>query len=207
MSALAARDAAPARLRPAGETERIRHLDVAPSRSQKKARPRAFYALVTIAGLFAILVAQLLLSILVSDGAYQITALQQEQKELSRDQQVLTEELQVLESPQHLAENAVQLGMVASAGTAYLRLSDGAILGKAVPASASSGMRHATGGGPLIPNQLLDSVAMTPASATAATDGAGAVGTGAEGTGAPGTGQSTGSVASTDGGLPSPNTR
>ncbi|MCB1281212.1 MAG: hypothetical protein KDB18_06785, partial [Salinibacterium sp.] len=87
-----------------------RHLDVVSTRVQKKARPKAVYALVTVAGLFAILIAQLLLSIMVSDGAYQISSLQQEQKELSRDQQSLTEQLQVLESPQHLAANAQALG-------------------------------------------------------------------------------------------------
>jgi hypothetical protein len=178
--------------------ERVRHLDIAPSRSQRRARPRAFYALVIVAGLFTILVAQLLLSIVVSDGAYQISALQQEQKELARDQQSLTEELQVLQSPQHLAANAEELGMVSNSGTAYLRLADGAVLGKAVPAAASGGIRHGKDGGALIHNQLLDGVALTPVSATQPADAA---------EGAPAPGEGTGSVASTDGAIPSPVTR
>ncbi|MBN9150509.1 MAG: hypothetical protein KF692_10840 [Cryobacterium sp.] len=175
-----------------------RHLDVVSTRVQKKARPKAVYALVTVAGLFAILIAQLLLSIMVSDGAYQISSLQQEQKELSRDQQSLTEQLQVLESPQHLAANAQALGMVTNSSTAYLRLSDGTVIGKPVAATASSGIRTGTDGGPLIPNQLLASVGLTPASSVhSATPTAGA----------PEANGSSTSVASSDAGIPSPITR
>lgn len=196
-----------------------RHIEVAATRGQKKARPRAVYALVIVAGLFAILVAQLLLSIVVSEGAYQISGLQQEQRELARDQQVVSEQLQVLESPQHLAANAETLGMVSNSSTAYLRLADGAVLGSPVAAKASDGIRTGTDGGPLIPNRLLDGVPMMSVSMVAADDVApgtlngGAAtsavnGTGGSSTaGAPGTIQTTGSVASTPQGLPSPITR
>lgn len=195
MSAVAT--ALPAR-RPVREDPRPRHIDIAPTRSQRKARPRAVYALVTVGGLFAILLAQLLLSIVVSDGAYQISGLQQEQKELTRDQQALREQLQVLESPQHLAANAETLGMVASAGTAYLRLADGAVLGQPVAARTTDGIAVGPGGTPLVPNELLAGVPM------AADD---AVQTADAGAGAPGTLPANGSVASTPQGLPSPITR
>lgn len=194
MSAVAS--ALPAR-RPARE-QQPRHIDIAPTRSQKKARPKAVYALVTVAGLFAILLAQLLLSIVVSDGAYQISGLQQEQKELARDQQALTEQLHVLESPQHLAANAESLGMVASAGTAYLRLADGAVLGKPVAARTSDGIAVGPDGAPLVPNELLAGVPITAVSTVPAA--------GAD-TGAPGTLPAGGSVASTPQGIPSPITR
>ncbi len=154
MSAIAAMSTA-GRL---AEAPARRHIEIAPTRSQRRARPRAVYALVTVAGLFAILVAQLLLSIVVSEGAYQISGLQQEQRELARDQQVLSEELQVLESPQHLAANAEALGMVNNSSTAYLRLADGAVLGVPVAAKASDGLRLGSDGGPLVPNRLLDGV-------------------------------------------------
>lgn len=175
-----------------------RRLDVVSTRQQRKARPKSVYALATVGGLFAILVAQLLLSIVVSDGAYQISSLQQQQKELTRDQQSLTEQLQVLESPQHLAANAEVLGMVTNSSTAYLRLSDGAVLGKPLAARATTGLRQGKGGLPLIPNELLTGVALTPVST---------VGDATTIAGAPGSQQSTGSVASNDAGLPSPNTR
>ncbi|MBX3091349.1 MAG: hypothetical protein KF801_02455 [Cryobacterium sp.] len=175
-----------------------RHLDVVSTRRQKRARPKAVYALVTVAGLFAILMAQLLLSIVVSDGAYQISALQQVQKELTRDQQSLTEQLQVLESPQHLAANAQALGMVTNSGTAYLRLSDGSIIGTPVAARSTGKIRMGRDGNPLIPNELLNGVSLTPVSSVTAADG---------GDGAPEPDPATSPVASTDAPLPSPITR
>jgi hypothetical protein len=189
--------AAAPRMRP-GAPEPRRHLDVVSTRVQKKARPRAVYALVTVTGLFAILIAQLLLSIVVSNGAYQISSLQQVQNELARDEQSLTEQLQVLESPQHLASNAQALGMVTNSSTAYLRLSDGSVIGKPTAATASSGIRSGTDGGPLIPNKLLDGVNLTPVSSVASAQPE---------TGAPEATGSGGSVASSDTQLPTPITR
>lgn len=207
MSALAAVSAP----NPSRGTRQPRHIEVVPARQQKRARPRAVYALVTVGGLFAILVAQLLLSIVVSEGAYQIAGLQQEQRELTRDQQVLTEELQVLESPQHLAANAEALGMVTNSATAYLRLADGAVLGAPVAATASDGIRLGQDGGPLVPNQLLDDVAMAAVSPSQpATTSAGGLIVGSAdgtGTGAPDLIPAGGSVASAPQGLPSPITR
>ena len=128
--------------RPAVEADEVplqpRHIEIVSSRSQRRARPRMVYAALTVAGLFAILIAQLLLSIAVSDGAYRIAALQGVQRELSRDQQTLTEQLHVLQSPQHLAANAQALGMVANTSTAFLRLADGAVLGTAVAATRAA---------------------------------------------------------------------
>ncbi len=172
-----------------------RRLDVVPTRGQRRARPKSFYALITVAGLFAILVAQLLLSIVVSDGAYQISALQQQQKELSRDHQTLMEELNVLESPQHLSANAEQLGMVTNSNTAYLRLSDGAVLGSPGAATASGSIMQGADGGPLVPNQLLKGVPLTPLTQVSSTTSV---------SGAPQSPATSGSVPSNDAGLPSP---
>ena len=103
-----------------------RHIEIVSTRSQKRARPRVVYALVAVAGLFIILVAQLLLSIWLSDGAYQISGLQQTQRELSRDQQALAESLNVLQSPQNLAGRASALGMVVNTGSqGFLSLAGG----------------------------------------------------------------------------------
>lgn len=172
-----------------------RRLDVVPTRNQRKARPKSFYAIVTVSCLFAILVAQLLLSIVVSDGAYQISALQQEQKELSRDHQTLLEQLNVLQSPQHLAANAEQLGMVTNSNTAYLRLSDGAVLGNPRAATASGSIMQGADGGPLVPNQLLTGVPLTSLTPLSSTTPIG---------GAPQPTGPTASVPSYDAGLPSP---
>lgn len=180
-----------------------RHIEIVASRAQRKARPRLFYAIVTVGGLFAVLIAQLLLSIAVSDGAYQIASLQQHQRELQRDAESLTEAIQVLQSPQHLAVNAVTLGMVSNSSTAYLRLSDGAVLGSAVAAKAGDRIILGQDRTTLVANALLVGVpltetetaesSMTQSSATAGVPTAAGQGT---------------SVASTSGGeLPSIKTR
>lgn len=115
---------------PARTTEQHpRHIEIVTTRAQRNARPKLVYALVAIAGVFGIFIAQLLLSIAVSDSAYQIAGLQGEHKELLQTQEELTESLDLLQSPQHLAANAVALGMVPSTELAFLRLSDNAVMG------------------------------------------------------------------------------
>lgn len=145
-----------------------RHIEIVASRSQRRARPRLLAAIVTVGGLFAILAAQLLLTIATSNGAYEISSLQREHSELARDQQVLVETLQVLGAPQHLAAEAQEMGMVASTSTAYLRLADSVVLGAPAAASASSALRTAPDGSPLIPNRLLTGVPLSGAAGQAA---------------------------------------
>ncbi|MFB2582831.1 hypothetical protein ACEXQD_16410 [Herbiconiux sp. P15] len=141
-------------------------IEIVPSRAQKRARPRIAYAAVVVTGVLAIVVTQLLLSVGLSDGAYEISALQQTQKELDRTNQVLTEQYDTLSSPQNLAASAVALGMVANSTPVYLRLSDGAVLGSPAAAGAT-----ATGGAE-IPNSLLTppAAAAAPAAAAPATE-------------------------------------
>ncbi|MFF1634876.1 hypothetical protein [Leifsonia sp. NPDC058248] len=142
--------------RPA-EEERPSHLEVVSTRSQRRARPRAVYAIVAIGALFAIVVAQLLLSIGISQGAYQLSSLQDKQTELQRSYQAASEDLNRVASPQNLAANANALGMVSNSNPVYLRLSDGAVLGAPVPANGAAGT--VTGGqGNLVPNSLLKGV-------------------------------------------------
>ncbi|CAN5135802.1 hypothetical protein BH09ACT1_BH09ACT1_05500 [soil metagenome] len=198
-----------------------RHIEIIATRSQKRARPKIVYALVAVAGLFVILMVQLLLSIVLSDGAYRIAALQSTQKELGRDQQTLTESLHVLGSPQNLAAQAQTLGMVVnSSDSGWLRLSDGAIL--KTPSAAAAASTVTTTGGGLITNTLLtpeilasETAATAAAAAAVAAGGAPvadttttATGTTAAGNGttagAPASGTADGSVASTTGAIPSP---
>ena len=103
-----------------------RHIEIVSTRHQKRARPRVVYALVAVAGLFIILMVQLLLSIWLSDGAYQISGLQQTQRNLALDQQSLGESLTVLQSPQNLGVRASALGMVVNTGSqGFLSLAGG----------------------------------------------------------------------------------
>lgn len=86
----------------------------------------AFIAVSIVVGIFG---AQLGLSIAVSEGAYEARALELEQRDLLRVERVLSQNVDKLSSPQNLAENALQLGMVQNSTPATLRLSDGAVLG------------------------------------------------------------------------------
>jgi hypothetical protein len=132
-------------------TER-RHIEIVSTRAQRKARPRIVYALSAVAGMAAIVVGQLLLSVGISQGAYEISSLQSSKVELGRTADGISEDLVRASSPQSLAANAEALGMVANANPVYLRLSDGAVLG--APASAPGAPPVAE----LVPNALLAGV-------------------------------------------------
>lgn len=111
-----------------------RHIEIVATRAQRHARPKLAYAVVTIASLFTIFAAQLLLSIVVSDGAYQVSALQDEQKELLRTEDALTERLNILDSTQNLSAQAAHLGMVPNGGPLAIDLATGTVYG--LPGSA-----------------------------------------------------------------------
>ncbi|TAM69078.1 MAG: hypothetical protein EPN48_09445 [Microbacteriaceae bacterium] len=139
---------------PPGEYERRPHLEAISTRTRRRAKPRLFYAAVTVATVLAIVVTQLLLSIGVSQAAYQLGALNSANSSLQRSLQSASEVVNKLSSPQNLAANANALGMVSNGTPVYLRLSDGAVLGSPAPASAAVTGRS----GNLVPNALLASV-------------------------------------------------
>jgi hypothetical protein len=134
-----------------------RHIEIVSSKEQRRARPRVVYAVIVVAGLFAIFMAQLLMSIVVADGAYRISGLQVEQRDLGRQQQSLSERLDLLASPQNLATQAESLGMVlGTSAPVFLRLSDGAIVGSESSISAGEAVLGANGS--LVPNSLLGDI-------------------------------------------------
>jgi hypothetical protein len=111
-----------------------RHIEIVATRAQRRARPKLAYAVITIASLFAIFAAQLLLSIVVADGAYQVSVLQDQQRDLLRTQDALTEKLNVLDSTQNLSTQAAHLGMVPNGAPLAIDLSSGSVYG--LPGSA-----------------------------------------------------------------------
>lgn len=142
-----------------------RHIEIVTTRAQRRARPKVAYAVATIASLFLIFAAQLLLSIVVSDGAYQISGLQAQQKDLLREQQALSERLDLLSSTQHLAANAAHIGMVPNASPLILDLETGAV-------TTAPGTIDPTGCGGscnLVPNSLLTGVPLANAATPDAT--------------------------------------
>src|SRR3954469_23531162 len=109
-------------------------------------RPRVLAAGALLTGVTCVLAAQLLVSIQTAQGAYAVDRLQATSTALGREQQVRAEALEALASPQHLAQRASALGMVPAAYPAYLRLSDGAVVGG--PGHAATGRATAVGEGP-----------------------------------------------------------
>jgi hypothetical protein len=188
--------------------ENPRRIEIVSSREQRRARPRLAYALIAIGGLLGIFLAQLLLSIALSNGAYQISSLLGEKRDLVRVEGSLSEQLGVAASTQNLASNAQKLGMVASSTPAYLGL-DGQVIGAAVAAdgkTASSGLtaNSLLGGAPLVGVATVTEEQPT----AAAVSGEGATGvvteTDTAEASAPAVASTTESVPSTAGALPSP---
>jgi hypothetical protein len=190
-----------------------RHIEIVSTRTQKRARPKVVYALVAVGGLFVILMAQLLLSIFLSQGAYDISKLQQSQRDLSRDQQSLSESLDVLRSPQNLAGRAAALGMVMNTGSqGFLSLAGGV---SRAPTAATADTTVPADAATYTPNSLITpdvsgiGAAEAAAAAAAAGNPAAANGAGNPATpGAPAASPAAGSVASNPGApasvIPSP---
>ncbi len=150
--------------RPAApERPALQVVEVAPSRASKRARPRPLYAAVTLGGVFAVIVAQLLLSLIVSNGAYELSTLSSERAALTREEQQLREQIDVSGSPQNLAAEAERLGMVANGSSAVLWLSDGRVDGDVGAAEPGAGVVGSHGN--LVANALLAQQAAGAASA------------------------------------------
>jgi len=116
-------------------------------------RPKLLYGVIAVLGAFLIAAAQMALSIMTTQGSYEIAALTAEQRDLGYEKQILYDEVAGLSSPQYLAANAAALGMVIDESPSYLRLSDGAILGPSEIAQGSSSV-DAIGRG-AVPNALI----------------------------------------------------
>ncbi|MDR5700775.1 hypothetical protein [Agromyces aerolatus] len=130
-------------------------------------RPRLVYAITALAGIGAIVIAQLLFSVAMTEGAYEIEGYKVAQIKLDRETQVLREQIDALESPQFLAANAEALGMVPNAAPVYLRLSDGAVLGQ--PTAAAGGAVGAAGS---VANSLITDVPLVTEQQAGETGGA-----------------------------------
>ena len=130
-------------------------VEVAPTKAQRRARPRIAYAVVGVTALGTLLLAQLGISMVLSQGAYELNSLSAEQTTLSRSQQSLSEELRVLDSPQNLARNAQALGMIANSTPVYLDPTTGRVFGTPTPATPEEATGNTAN---QVPNSLLDGV-------------------------------------------------
>lgn len=105
-----------------------RHLRALPAPALRRA-PRLVHGVVALAGLAGIVVAQLGLSVAISEGAYRLSALQGQSTALARSEQSLAEDVAVLSSPQNVAVSADELGMLAGQPSQFLTLAGAATAG------------------------------------------------------------------------------
>lgn len=118
--------------------ERAR-LTVVPRRRTRAPRV-PFVSLVSLVLLGGV-VGLLLFNTSMQQASFAATALEQQASTLSAREQTLRMELDVLRDPQHVAERAQALGMVPATSPAFLRLSDGKVVGVPAAASATEGLR------------------------------------------------------------------
>ena len=128
-------------------------------------RPKVLYAIVAVTGAVAIGAAQMALSVLTTQGSYQIAELTSQQRQLDWEKQMLYDDVAGLSSPQYLAANASALGMVINESPSYLRLSDGAILGASQAALGASSI-DAIGRGAVANALITDTPLVTAPDAT-----------------------------------------
>jgi hypothetical protein len=118
--------------------ERAR-LTVVP-RTRTRAARMPFVVLVSLILLGGV-VGLLLFNTSMQQASFAATALEEQSSTLTAREQTLKMELDVLRDPQNVAEQAQRMGMVVATNPSFLRLSDGKVLGQALPASAAGDLR------------------------------------------------------------------
>ncbi|MBG6237928.1 hypothetical protein IWX78_000883 [Mycetocola sp. CAN_C7] len=156
MSATAAASHPRRAFAPAPHESAPRPVRAVPAAAARRARPKLAYAVVAVAGVLTMVVVQLLLSVGLSHGAYEISSLQRQETTLGWQKQAVAGELLEVSSPQFIAANAQALGMIINGTPAYLRLSDGAVIG--VPAAATTETDIPVGAANLVANSRIDGV-------------------------------------------------
>ncbi len=99
-------------------------------------RSRSLFVGGCLALLIGGLLTLLMLNIALAQGSFRLHDLTLASRLLTDQAQALNEDIAVQAAPAQLAKKAAALGMVPSGSVAFLRLSDGKILGVATPAAA-----------------------------------------------------------------------
>ncbi|WP_433168170.1 hypothetical protein [Kribbella sp. CA-247076] len=99
--------------------------------------PRMPFVIFVVSLLAAGLVGLLLLNTELQSGTFQVTELNKQADQLKDQQEQLEKQVRTLESPQHLADSALRMGMVPNPNPVFLRMSDGRVLG--VPEEGKAG--------------------------------------------------------------------
>ncbi len=158
------RDAARAVGRSTGRRPQLERLRVVPATIGETGS--GAFAVVCIVLLAAGLVALLMMNTALASGIYQMKGLQATSGALTDQQEQLTQVVDDLRSPRNLADKAQALGMVPAKSMAFIRLSDGAVIGVAQPATAEQRLTVVTS--PVVPPPAPQPVAADPAADPAA---------------------------------------
>jgi hypothetical protein len=105
-------------------------------RTQRRRAPRAPFVALVLVLLPAGLGVLLILNTLLAQGSFTVRDLSIKAAALQDQQQALQQKVSELASPARLQQQAAALGMVPTVNPAFIRLSDGKILGDPVPAAA-----------------------------------------------------------------------
>jgi hypothetical protein len=105
--------------------------------ARRSSAAKAPFIAVVVLILGAGLLGLLLLNTVLAQDAFTLHALQVQGRVLADQEQSLQREVERLQSPQSLAARATAQGMVPGGTRAFLRLSDGKVLGVAVPGEAA----------------------------------------------------------------------
>jgi hypothetical protein len=115
-------------------TTRLRVVTGAPPR-----HGGAAFGIICATLLAAGLIGVLLLNTALAQGSFTLHDLRATSDQLTDTQNALTQSLESSKSPANLAARAASLGMVPAQSAAFLRLSDGKVVGVAKPAEAPPG--------------------------------------------------------------------
>ncbi|MCW2831134.1 MAG: hypothetical protein JWP31_1826 [Aeromicrobium sp.] len=113
---------------------------VRPVRSRAR---RAPFVVVVLTLLSVGLVGLIIMSTVLQAQAFESAKLDRQVAELETQRQALARDVDQLQSPAHVAQRAMQAGMVRNTNPAFLRLSDGKVLGEPEPAEATNSIRSA----------------------------------------------------------------
>ena len=116
--------------RPTTPTPRLRVVTGAPLR-----RGGAVFVIICATLLAAGLIGVLLLNTALAQGSFTLHDLRTTSEQLTDAQGALNQSLEVSKAPANLASRAAGMGMVPAQSAAFLRLSDGKVIGVAEPAS------------------------------------------------------------------------
>ena len=111
-------------------------------------RSGAAFGIICAVLLAAGLIGLLLLNTALAQGSFTLHDLRATSAQLTDTQDALTQSLQRSESPANLAASAARMGMVPAQSAAFLRLSDGKVIGVAKPAKAPPGFAVITSKAP-----------------------------------------------------------